>query len=82
MKKLGAILLLLTMMASPLAALEGEMGYFGGISPGTKLPTTAERLNPKAASKISKYTLPYKETVYVTGRPVTMTGTIEVRPAK
>lgn len=84
MKKWSSLLLAVTMLLPSFATygLEGEMGYFGGITPGTKLPTTAQRLDPKASKKTTKYTLPYEETVYVTGKPIGLEGTLEVRPAK
>lgn len=79
MKKLSAILLAFAMMSSSLYAFEGEMGYFGGISTGEKLPTTIEVAQSKQ-TRTSKYTLPYKENIYLTGRAVPVEGTIEVRP--
>ncbi|MGL5675479.1 MAG: S-layer homology domain-containing protein [Cellulosilyticaceae bacterium] len=81
MKKRKRILVVLAalMAATPLYAYEGEMGYFGGITPGYKLPTTTALAQEKA-KKPSKVVLPYKETVYLTGKPVTVEGTMEFRP--
>lgn len=80
MKKFIAFLLAGVLSCTSVLALEGEMGYFGGISPGQKLPTTTELAQQKN-KKVSKYTLPYKENIYITGKPVTVTGTIEFKPA-
>lgn len=82
LKKLSAILLTFIFSVAPLWAAEGEMGYFGGISPGTKLPTITSLAQKKKASTVSKFTLPYKENIYITGTPIEVEGTIEVRPGK
>lgn len=81
MKKLGAVLLVLTLLSTNLYAIEGEMGYFGGISTGIKLQTTTELAQNKP-KRVSKYILPYKENIYLTGKAVPVEGTIEVRPGK
>ncbi|HHX60515.1 MAG TPA: S-layer homology domain-containing protein [Epulopiscium sp.] len=62
-------------------ALEGEMGYFGGISTGTKLPTTTEIAQKNAKKKTSKQSLPYKEHIYLNGKAELVEGTIEIRPS-
>lgn len=79
MKKIAAAFLALALLSTNLYALEGEMGYFGGISTGQKLPTTTEAMQDKQR-KVSRYTLPYKENIYLTGKAVEVSGTIEVRP--
>lgn len=81
MKKIGAILLAFSLISSSLYALEGEMGYFGGISTGTKLPTTTQLAQNKI-TQVSKHTMPYKENIYLTGKAIPVEGTIEVRPGK
>ena len=81
-KKISAILLTYLLSVTPLWAAEGEMGYFGGISPGVKLPTITSLAQKKKATTISKFTLPYKENIYITGVPIAVEGTIEVRPGK
>ncbi len=81
MKKLAAFLLTMVMAVTNVAALEGEMGYFGGISPGTKLPTEIALSQDKFALD-SKYTLAYKENIYLTGEPIEVSGTIEIRPGE
>lgn len=62
-------------------AAEGEMGYFGGISSGIKLPTLTSLAQSKAKTA-SKYTLPYKENIYLSGKAETVEGTIEIKPGK
>lgn len=62
-------------------ALEGEMGYFGGISTGTKLPTTTEIAQKNNKKKVKKQSLPYKEHIYLNGKAELVEGTIEVKPS-
>lgn len=62
-------------------AAEGEMGYFGGISTGTKLPTTTETAQKSSKKKKNRHTLPYKEHIYVNGKPELVEGTIDIRPS-
>lgn len=81
MKKIGIVFISLMVMSSQLLAMEGEMGYFGGASSGIGLPTTVENKQSKP-TKVSKHTLPYKEVVYLTGKPVQLDGNIEIRPGK
>lgn len=82
LKKLSAVLLTFIVSATPLLAAEGEMGYFGGISPGVKLSTITALSQKKKTNTVSKFTLPYKENIYLTGKPIMVEGTIEVRPGK
>ncbi|OOB77646.1 MAG: hypothetical protein BEN18_09985 [Epulopiscium sp. Nuni2H_MBin001] len=77
-KKFGAALLAFMLMTTNVAALEGEMGYFGGITPGTKLPTSIE-LAQEDYQVPANYTLPYKEVVYLSGDAVEVEGTITVQ---
>ena len=60
---------------------EGEMGYFVGISTGTKLPTTTELAQKSNKKKVTKQTLPYKENIYINGKAELVEGTIEIRPS-
>ena len=60
---------------------EGEMGYFGGISTGTKLPTTTELAQKSNKKKVTRQTLPYKENIYINGQAELVEGTIEIRPS-
>lgn len=61
--------------------LEGEMGYFGGISTGTKLPTTTEIAQQNTRKRSQRHTLPYKENIYLEGKAELVEGTIQIRPA-
>ncbi len=54
----------------------GDIGYFGGISEGTNLPKTIEKHVPVKPSTTK--TMRYKEIVYISGEPITFTGTIKV----
>lgn len=82
MKKILIIGISFILAASSLSALEGEMGYFGGVSTGIKLKTITELSQTKKTSNTSKYTLPYKENIYLSGKAETVEGTIEIRPGK
>ncbi|MDF2613490.1 MAG: S-layer y protein [Clostridia bacterium] len=82
MKKILLIGISFILSVSSLSALEGEMGYFGGVSTGIKLPTITALSQTKKSSTTSKYTLPYKENIYLSGKPETVEGTIEIRPGK
>lgn len=78
MRKLAAFILTCIIGSTSSLAYEGEMGYFGGTVSGQKLPTTTELAAKKRS--ISKVTLPYKETIYLTGEPVVVSGTIQFKP--
>jgi len=82
MKKIFLISISFALCVSSLSALEGEMGYFGGVSTGIKLPTTTALSQTKKATTSSKYTLPYKENIYLSGKPETVVGTIVITPGK
>lgn len=69
------------MLVTSTYAGEGEMGYFGGISSGIKLPTLTSLAQSKIKT-VSKYTLPYKENIYLSGKAETVEGTIEIKPGK
>lgn len=79
MKKFLAMSLALITLSTNVFALEGEMGYFGGITPGTKIPTGIARAQDKFELE-KKYVLPYKENVYLSGEPIEVEGTLEIRP--
>lgn len=82
MKKLAALAICFTLFVTSAYGAEGEMGAFGGISPGIKMETLTA-LNQTAKKKTtSKYSLPYKENVYLTGKAETVEGTIEIKPGK
>ncbi len=79
MKKKLTIALLACMLVTPLQAYEGEMGYFGGISPGYKLPTATMLAQDKLKTP-SSITLPYKENIYLTGKAIPVEGTLQIKP--
>ncbi|MCT4612599.1 MAG: S-layer homology domain-containing protein [Clostridia bacterium] len=57
-------------------AKEGEIGFFGGISEGFKLPKTITKyVTPKKADE----ELVYKEMIFLTGKPLKFEGNIEVK---
>ena len=67
------------------SAIPGDMGFFGGISEGRRLPKTMETLlsgdarvggNPNQTRSFQ-----YKEIVFLTGRPVEFTGLLDVSGA-
>jgi hypothetical protein len=82
MKKLLVIGISFMLSISSLSALEGEIGYFGGVSTGVKLRTITSLSQSKKATAVSKYSLPYKENIYLSGKAETVEGTIEIRPGK
>ena len=60
----------------------GDMGFFGGISQGTRLPKTTETLIANAAGRRNTAqvtSLQYKEVIFLTGVPTTFVGNITVR---
>ncbi|OOB76957.1 MAG: hypothetical protein BEN19_03205 [Epulopiscium sp. Nuni2H_MBin003] len=81
MKKILAMAVALLTMTTNVLALEGEMGYFGGITPGTKIPTGIALAQEKYQLD-KKYVLPYKENVYLSGSAATVEGTLEIRPGE
>ncbi|MGL4799414.1 MAG: S-layer homology domain-containing protein [Cellulosilyticaceae bacterium] len=79
MRKIVALTLAALALTTPVMAYEGEIGYFGGITPGDKLPKSTV-LAAQGDKKPSRVTLPYKETLYLSGKAVTVEGTLEIRP--
>lgn len=82
MKKLALLAICLNLFVTSAYAAEGEMGSFGGISSGTKMETLTELNQTSKKKTTSKYSLPYKENVYLTGKAETVEGTIEIKPGK
>ena len=80
MKKIVALALSCMLLSTSIYAAEGEMGCFGGISPGIKLQTITELSQTKnnKNNKNSKASLPYKENIYLAGRADMVEGTIEI----
>ncbi len=88
MKKLKAFLslfLIATLVTTQTAyAKVGDMGFFGGISEGTRLPKTTEILLANSSKNKATNTaqnLNYKETIFLSGRPVTFEGTLVFKPS-
>lgn len=81
MRKIVVTTLLALSLTMQAFAIEGEMGYFGGISTGTKLPTTTEMAQPTKNKRAQRHTLPYKENIYINGKAELVEGTIEIRPS-
>ncbi len=81
MKKALAIGLTFILSFTPVSAAEGEIGYFGGVSSGKKMDTLTALAQSKR-STVSRYTLPYKEVVYLSGTPEVVEGTITINPGK
>lgn len=81
LKKIGMLILTFLLMSTSLYAVEGPIGYFGGISTGEKLPTITS-LSQKKSKKSTKYNFPYKENIYLSGKPEIVEGTIQIRPGK
>lgn len=79
MKKLLTICASIILLTTSTYASAGEIGYFGGITSGVKLPTWTS-LAQDNTKKTSKYSLPYKEMVYLSGRAEEVEGTIEIKP--
>ncbi len=57
---------------------EGEMGYFGGISEGYRLPQTMDQQVVSKSKKSKSTTMNYKEIVFLTGTPIEMEGTLKI----
>ncbi|MCL2665746.1 MAG: S-layer homology domain-containing protein, partial [Defluviitaleaceae bacterium] len=59
----------------------GDMGFFGGISDGRKLPRTSELLLAQTArsnQRNQKQTHNYTELVFIDGRPIEFNGLIDI----
>ncbi len=84
---LGLTLVFSTILSQSAFAQMGDMGFFGGISEGTRLPKTTEILleqekNNKNANTTIADNLNYKEVVFLDGRPVTFEGLLTVKTGK
>lgn len=74
------IFLGIAILAQTAYGLEGELGYFGGISEGTRLPKTVEMVQAKTNTKKSAQTeLVYKEVLFLSGQPVVFEGILRIR---
>ena len=81
LKKMMTYIIAASLGIMPLQTLayEGEMGYFGGVTPGKKLPTMIS-LAAEKSKNIGTVELPYQENIYLTGKPITVTGTLTFKP--
>lgn len=75
---ISLVLSLLTM--TPAHAKIEDIGFFGGISQGTRLPKTTEMLLSSQTRPSSRGTagLPYKEVLFLNGTPRVFEGTLTV----
>ena len=73
-----AFALSISMLTSNIYASVGDLGFFGGISEGKRLPKTTEQLINSKNNKNSKnqVTLPYKELIFLSGKPTEFAGNI------
>lgn len=77
MKKILATALSLMLVTTSVQASEGEMGHMGGVASGSNLPKTIEKYVEIPAKTTNTYV--YKEVVFLSGKPVTFEGTIEIK---
>lgn len=84
-KRTLCVSVLAAMLSSQITYAEhGDMGYFGGISQGTRLPSTTELIlaNSNSKSKTQKVEpLPYKEVIMLDGVPVEYEGLLTIKRA-
>lgn len=74
--KLVLVMFVLSITGISARAENGDIGYFGGVSEGTNLPKSIEKYVPVKTTNTK--TLRYKEIVYISGEPITLTGTIAI----
>lgn len=62
-------------------AAVGQMGFFGGINEGKRLPKTTEVIlaSSSPAKKTENITTTYKEIVFLSGKPVEFEGSLNMR---
>lgn len=82
MRKILTLGISFILLATSTFAAEGEMGSFGGITPGVKLETLTSMAQTSKKSTTSKYTLPYKENIYLSGKAELVEGTVTISPGK
>lgn len=64
----------------PIHAAVGDLGFFGGITDGKRLPKTTEiLLESTSKNKNAQDEFIYKEMIFLTGRPFTFEGLLSVR---
>ncbi|MDE6181625.1 MAG: S-layer homology domain-containing protein [Eubacteriales bacterium] len=71
-----ALILGISIFSTNVYADVGDLGFFGGISEGRKLPKTTEKLIQSTNNKNTKNELkvPYKEVIFLEGEPVEFNG--------
>jgi hypothetical protein len=81
----SVITLMIFIFISPLAvnARIGDMGFFGGISQGRRLPHTTEMMifqqgNGRNATRASTIDVNYQELIFLSGRPVQFDGVMQI----
>ncbi len=68
--------------SQPALAKMGDLGFFGGVSQGTRLPKTTEMILAATNSKAVKgVPLVYKEVIFLNGTPAVFEGTLTVGTA-
>ena len=79
---LSAALLIAITGTQTIYAQSGDMGYFGGISQGTRLPSTTEQILQNAGTNRARAeSMPYKEMIMLDGIPYEFEGLLTVRRA-
>ncbi|MBR1735998.1 MAG: S-layer homology domain-containing protein [Firmicutes bacterium] len=64
-------------LSCPVYAQLGDSGFFGGISEGRRLDKTTQlKINETKNKKQEEYKAPYKELIFLTGRPIEYSGLI------
>ena len=85
LKKILALSLAFTFLTGAVTvyARPGDLSFFGGISEGSRLPSTTETLlaqnNNRRNNNNNNRDLVYKEIVFLTGVPVTFEGLLRIR---
>ncbi len=84
MKKLliaaAVFIISLLSLSACVFAQPGKIGFFGGITEGTRLPKTTEQLIAQTTTKKNtSVTVPYKEVLFLTGQPIEYSGTMTVK---
>ncbi len=76
-KRLIAVVLVMSIFNINAYASIEELGVFGGVSAGKNLPKTIEKYVKKSKTKAVSY--PYKEFVFISGKPVELEGEIIIK---
>jgi hypothetical protein len=67
--------------ATPTLGAPGNIGFFGGITEGIRLPKTTETLTTDTVrrSRVADIVTPYKEVIFIDGTPIEFEGTLTIR---